>query len=263
MLRELRKATNMSLRDLANRAKISATYLSRIERGEATPSHEVVMKLARALDLRPEEIASAAAMQRNQRTYEQLGDHLVRHSMSYLCEIATIESSAAGRDTVEMTITSSYELFNPASEQIAYEDLSELSKPDKDVGPLAAEYRSLAVRVGDGPIEKLDPTRYLSEGAFQELRLVREVPAHSRLWVQVQFYLVEFLPYHRAWWATKPTEDLSVVVHHSPDLVVKVRPNHPSGGKFRHVLHSSQIEWYAMDDLVQPNQGIDLSWAYA
>lgn len=46
---DVRYEKGMSLRELAARADISRSYLQRIEAGEATPSLEVMLRLARAL----------------------------------------------------------------------------------------------------------------------------------------------------------------------------------------------------------------------
>lgn len=42
-------AKGMSLRELSERAHVSKSYLQRIEAGEAAPSLEVMVRLARAL----------------------------------------------------------------------------------------------------------------------------------------------------------------------------------------------------------------------
>lgn len=46
---DVRYAKGMSLRELSDRARISKSYLQRIEAGEATPSLEVMVRIARAL----------------------------------------------------------------------------------------------------------------------------------------------------------------------------------------------------------------------
>lgn len=46
---DVRYAKRMSLRELSERAHISKSYLQRIEAGEATPSLEVMVRIARAL----------------------------------------------------------------------------------------------------------------------------------------------------------------------------------------------------------------------
>jgi transcriptional regulator with XRE-family HTH domain len=51
-LRVVRKAQGLSLRQVARAATIDATHLSRIERGEATPSVEALARLASVLGLR-------------------------------------------------------------------------------------------------------------------------------------------------------------------------------------------------------------------
>ena len=53
---EVRYAKGMSLRELAERAHISKSYLQRIEAGEATPSLEVMVRIARALGVPLDEL---------------------------------------------------------------------------------------------------------------------------------------------------------------------------------------------------------------
>lgn len=48
---DVRYAKGMSLRELSERAHVSKSYLQRIEAGEAAPSLEVMVRLARALDV--------------------------------------------------------------------------------------------------------------------------------------------------------------------------------------------------------------------
>ena len=50
-LRDVRLAQKLSLREVARAAGIDAGYLSRIERGEAQPSSEVLLRIARVLGL--------------------------------------------------------------------------------------------------------------------------------------------------------------------------------------------------------------------
>ena len=48
---DVRYAKGMSLRELSERARVSKSYLQRIEAGEAAPSLEVMVRLARALSV--------------------------------------------------------------------------------------------------------------------------------------------------------------------------------------------------------------------
>ncbi|HEU0132977.1 MAG TPA: helix-turn-helix transcriptional regulator [Mycobacteriales bacterium] len=57
-LRELRRRKKLSQVDLAARAGISATYLSEIEQGERNPTIAVVVRLARALDVKATQLVS-------------------------------------------------------------------------------------------------------------------------------------------------------------------------------------------------------------
>ena len=46
---DVRYSKGMSIRELSDRARISKSYLQRIEAGEATPSLEVMVRIAKAL----------------------------------------------------------------------------------------------------------------------------------------------------------------------------------------------------------------------
>lgn len=46
---EVRRASSMSLRQLAQRARVSKSYLQRIEAGEAKPSLETMVRIGQAL----------------------------------------------------------------------------------------------------------------------------------------------------------------------------------------------------------------------
>ncbi len=59
-IRELRKAENLSQRDLATKVKVSFTYISKIENEKLDfgdyPSEELILKLAKALGADPDEL---------------------------------------------------------------------------------------------------------------------------------------------------------------------------------------------------------------
>jgi transcriptional regulator with XRE-family HTH domain len=50
-IRSLREAMGLSLRDLAERTKVSAPMLSQVERGETSPTLQVAARIAKGLDL--------------------------------------------------------------------------------------------------------------------------------------------------------------------------------------------------------------------
>lgn len=62
LIRNRRKVNNLSLRDLAERAKVSNPYLSQIERGLHEPSVRVVAAIARALNVSAEELLAEAGL---------------------------------------------------------------------------------------------------------------------------------------------------------------------------------------------------------
>lgn len=55
-LRELRKKTGISLRELARAVSISAPFLSDVELGRRYPSDEILTRIAKKLGTRPEEL---------------------------------------------------------------------------------------------------------------------------------------------------------------------------------------------------------------
>jgi HTH-type transcriptional regulator, competence development regulator len=60
-IRELREAKQVSLRKFAQQLEISATYLSKIERGDLPPPGEdAVMRIARSLDQDPDQLLALA-----------------------------------------------------------------------------------------------------------------------------------------------------------------------------------------------------------
>lgn len=61
-IRERRKAAEYSLRDLADRAKVSNPYLSQIERGLHTPSVRVLKAIANALNVSAETLLVQAGL---------------------------------------------------------------------------------------------------------------------------------------------------------------------------------------------------------
>lgn len=53
---DVRYEKRMSLRELSERARVSKSYLQRIEAGEATPSLEVMVRIAKALGVPLDEL---------------------------------------------------------------------------------------------------------------------------------------------------------------------------------------------------------------
>jgi len=62
-VRDLRRRRHMTLEALASAAGMHTTYLSRIERAHSSPTWEKLVALARALDVPPSAIATAAEAQ--------------------------------------------------------------------------------------------------------------------------------------------------------------------------------------------------------
>lgn len=55
-IKELRKSHKLSQEDLADRAAISAKYLSRVEVGRQSPTLDLLLRLADGLDIEPYEM---------------------------------------------------------------------------------------------------------------------------------------------------------------------------------------------------------------
>lgn len=73
-IRTQREITNLSLRQLAQLAKISNPYLSQIERGLYKPSADVLKALAEALGIAPEKLFSLAGfLDRSEEAVNQSG----------------------------------------------------------------------------------------------------------------------------------------------------------------------------------------------
>jgi ribosome-binding protein aMBF1 (putative translation factor) len=56
VVREARKAQELTLQDLAAKTKLSISLLSQIERGEANPTLQNIFRIAQSLDLQLSEI---------------------------------------------------------------------------------------------------------------------------------------------------------------------------------------------------------------
>lgn len=70
-IRERRKAAEFSLRDLADRAKVSNPYLSQIERGLHTPSVRVLKAIATALNVSAETLLVQAGLLESEESDDQ------------------------------------------------------------------------------------------------------------------------------------------------------------------------------------------------
>ena len=62
-IRKAREAVKKSQETLAFDAEVHRTYVSLIERGQKSPTLSVIVRLARALNIRPSELLRRAEMQ--------------------------------------------------------------------------------------------------------------------------------------------------------------------------------------------------------
>jgi transcriptional regulator with XRE-family HTH domain len=82
-VRALREAMSLSLRDLADRSKVSAQMLSQVERGETSPTLAVAAKIASGLELtlsqllRLDETQHVAISRAAERRSSRRGGHLI------------------------------------------------------------------------------------------------------------------------------------------------------------------------------------------
>ena len=90
-LRTLRKARRLSQNELAERAGVNEKYLGEIERGVGNPSLEVLMKLAKAMDI------DAATV---------VGDDLVHMARTELLGVAQRQLEALGDAELRTVIRS-------------------------------------------------------------------------------------------------------------------------------------------------------------
>lgn len=73
-LRSQRRLANLSLREMAERTKISNAYLSQIERGLHAPSVRVLSSIAQALDLSAEAMLAQAGLLGDEPGAERTGE---------------------------------------------------------------------------------------------------------------------------------------------------------------------------------------------
>jgi transcriptional regulator with XRE-family HTH domain len=97
-IRELRIERGMTLDELARAANISASHLSRLERGQTAPSFKVAADIARHIGVKPSELAT---IQREQSDVDQaliealtargLSDEIAQH----ICDKISTSARAA------------------------------------------------------------------------------------------------------------------------------------------------------------------------
>lgn len=89
-LRNAKKETNpsFSVRGLAEKVKVSATYLSKIERGELPASESIIYKLAEALEVNAE-VLFAQAGKIEPKLEEQIASHESPENMAAFLRTAS------------------------------------------------------------------------------------------------------------------------------------------------------------------------------
>jgi len=79
-IKQLRLARNLTLKQVGEKAKVSATHLSEIERGKTSPTVGALMRIAHALDREPahlvndEDVPSISVVRRSERRTWSTGD---------------------------------------------------------------------------------------------------------------------------------------------------------------------------------------------
>ena len=97
-IRELRMERGMTLDELAQLADISASHLSRLERGQTAPSFRVAAEIARHIGVKPSELAT---IQREQSDVDQhLTDLLIERGLDidmaqHICDRISTQARAA------------------------------------------------------------------------------------------------------------------------------------------------------------------------
>lgn len=89
-LRNAKKETNpsFSVRGLAEKVKVSATYLSKVERGELPASESIIYKLAEVLEVNAE-VLFAQAGKIEPKLEEQIASHKSPENMAAFLRIAS------------------------------------------------------------------------------------------------------------------------------------------------------------------------------
>lgn len=82
-LRELRKETGMSQREVANRVKIDFTYLSKIESGVMYPREDVLIRLAKVLGADKDELITLAGRVPSDLAPKLVNKEIVQYLRSY------------------------------------------------------------------------------------------------------------------------------------------------------------------------------------
>lgn len=72
-IRELRQARGMNLADLAGRVGISAPHMSEVERGKKNLNNHLLVRIAEALNVAPEDLISSGEDQELVRFAKRLG----------------------------------------------------------------------------------------------------------------------------------------------------------------------------------------------
>ena len=102
-IRELRMERGMTLDELAQLADISASHLSRLERGQTAPSFRVAAEIARHIGVKPSELAT---IQREQSDVDQhLTDLLIERGLDvdmaqHICDRISTQARAALLDAL-------------------------------------------------------------------------------------------------------------------------------------------------------------------
>ncbi|WP_010494989.1 helix-turn-helix domain-containing protein [Paenibacillus elgii] len=128
-IRDKRKAAELGLRDIAKIARISFSQLSKIERGESTPSKETVEKLAHALKADKDELMVLAGYISDER-YEEMVESVFQPTIyDFTCGTAGFAISAEERVNYEFSINASIlrdKIFTFLSENEQALDMSEV-----------------------------------------------------------------------------------------------------------------------------------------
>jgi transcriptional regulator with XRE-family HTH domain len=92
-VREIRRARNLSQRQLAGRMQVPRTYISKIENGKAMPTLSSLERLATALEIDICALLRDARSRRHEETNAVLGDPFLAEIAPYIAQLDSLQRS--------------------------------------------------------------------------------------------------------------------------------------------------------------------------
>jgi transcriptional regulator with XRE-family HTH domain len=92
-VRDIRKARNLSQRQLAGRMQVPRTYISKIENAKAMPTLSSLERLATALEINICELLQDARSRRHEETTAVLGDPFLAEIAPFITQLDSLQRS--------------------------------------------------------------------------------------------------------------------------------------------------------------------------